>query len=70
MPTAAARNAKAKANPELKSGWRRVRFDQMAENIGGEREIKKALRSTLLKYQLHREQELFDRAYEYIRQYY
>jgi hypothetical protein len=27
------------------------------------------LRKTLLKYQLHRDQELFDKAYEYIRQY-
>ncbi len=37
---------------------------------GGGREVKQALRKTLLKYQLHREQELFDRAFEYIRQYY
>lgn len=49
---------------------RAVRFDGWQQTTGGEREIKKALRSTLLKYQLHREQELFDRAYEYIRQYY
>jgi type I restriction enzyme R subunit len=40
------------------------------ERTGGEREVKRALRGTLLKYQLHREQELFDRAYDYIRQYY
>ncbi len=49
---------------------RAVRFDGWQQTTGGEREIKRALRSTLLKYQLHREQELFDRAYEYIRQYY
>jgi type I restriction enzyme R subunit len=35
--------------------------------IAGEREIQKALRKTLLKYQLHKEQELFDKAYNYIR---
>jgi type I restriction enzyme R subunit len=40
------------------------------ERTGEEREVRRALRSTLLKYQLHREQELFDRAYDYIRQYY
>jgi len=28
------------------------------------------LRRTLLKYKLHKDQELFDRAYGYIRQYY
>ena len=49
---------------------RAVRFDGWQQTTGGEREIRKALRSTLLKYQLHREQELFDRAYEYIREYY
>jgi len=47
-----------------------VRFDGWQQTTGGEREVKRALRSTLLKYQLHREQELFDRAYDYIRQYY
>ena len=36
----------------------------------GEREVKKALRKTLFKYKLHQDQELFDRAYGYIRQYY
>ena len=49
---------------------RAVRFDGWQQTTGGEREVKRALRSTLLKYQLHREQELFDRAYDYIRQYY
>jgi hypothetical protein len=29
-----------------------------------------AMRKTLLKYKLHQEQDLFDRAYEYIKQYY
>ncbi len=36
----------------------------------GEREVKKALRRTLLKYKLHNDQDLFDRAYGYIVQYY
>jgi len=41
-----------------------VRFDGLQQTTRGEREIKKALRSTLLKCQLHRDQGLFDRAYE------
>jgi type I restriction enzyme R subunit len=36
----------------------------------GGREVKRALRKTLLKYQLYQEQDLFDRAYAYIAQYY
>ena len=35
-----------------------------------EREVQKALRRSLLKYKLHTDQDLFDRAYGYIRQYY
>ena len=34
------------------------------------REIKKALRKTLLTFQLHQDAELFERAYGYIRTYY
>ena len=49
---------------------RLVRFDGWQQTNAGEREVKQALRRVLLKYQLHREQELFDRAYSYIRQYY
>ena len=49
---------------------RQVRFPGWQQTVAGEREVQKALRKTLLKYQLHREQELFDRAYGYIRQYY
>ncbi|MBM3315705.1 HsdR family type I site-specific deoxyribonuclease, partial [candidate division WOR-3 bacterium] len=49
---------------------RQVRFAGWQQTIAGERDVKKALRSTLLKYRLHREQDLFDRAYGYIRQYY
>ncbi len=47
-----------------------VRFDGWQHTEAGEREVKKALRSTLLKYKLHKDHDLFDRAYEYIRQYY
>ena len=36
----------------------------------GERLVQKELRCTLLKYKLHTDQELFDKAYAYIRQYY
>ena len=36
----------------------------------GEREVKLALRKTLFKYRLHQDQELFERAYGYIREYY
>jgi type I restriction enzyme R subunit len=47
-----------------------VRFPGWQATKAGEREVQKALRKTLLKYQLHKDQDLFDRAYGYIRQYY
>jgi len=47
-----------------------ARFDGWQETHAGEREIKKVLRKTLLKYRLHQEQELFDKARLYIREYY
>jgi type I restriction enzyme, R subunit len=47
-----------------------VRFPGWQQTIQGEREVRKALRKTLLKYKLHQEQEPFDRAYAYIAQYY
>ncbi|RRR74464.1 MAG: type I restriction endonuclease subunit R [Candidatus Viridilinea halotolerans] len=47
-----------------------VRFPGWQQTSGGEREVKQALRKTLLKYTLHQEQDLFDRAYAYIAQYY
>lgn len=34
------------------------------------REVQKSLRKALLKYQLHKDQALFDRAYAYIKEYY
>jgi hypothetical protein len=42
---------------------------RLADTSAGEREVKKALRKSLLKYQLHQDAELFERAYGYIRQY-
>ena len=47
-----------------------VRFPDWQQTSAGEREVKQALRRTLLKYKLHQDQELFDRAYAYIREYY
>jgi type I restriction enzyme, R subunit len=49
---------------------RYVRFDGWQSTHAGEREVKLALRKTLFKYKLHQDQELFDRAYGYIREYY
>lgn len=49
---------------------RHVRFPGWQQTSAGEREVKKALRKTLLKYKLHAEEELFEKAYGYIRQYY
>ena len=49
---------------------RHVRFDGWQNTHAGEREVKKALRKTLFKYQLHSDTDLFDRAYRYIREYY
>ena len=49
---------------------RHVRFEGWQTTHAGEREVKKALRKTLFKYRLHQDQELFERAYRYIRQYY
>ncbi len=47
-----------------------VRFPGWQSTNQGGREVKKALRKTLLKYQLHREDDLFDKAYGYIEAYY
>ena len=49
---------------------KQVRFDGWQATEQGEREVKQALRRSLLKYKLHTDQELFDRAYGYIREYY
>ena len=49
---------------------RYVRFDGWQSTHAGEREVKLALRRTLFKYKIHQDQEMFDRAYGYIREYY
>ena len=49
---------------------RYVRFDGWQNTHAGEREVKMALRKTLFKFRLHQDQDLFDRAYGYIREYY
>lgn len=49
---------------------RLVRFPGWQDTLAGEREIKKALRKSLFKYKLHADEELFEKAYSYIRQYY
>ena len=47
-----------------------VRFDGWQASVTGQRLVQMELRKTLLKYKLHKEEELFSRAYEYIKEYY
>ena len=47
-----------------------VSFPGWQNTSAGEREVQKSLRKTLLKYHLHKDQVLFDRAYAYIKEYY
>ena len=47
-----------------------VNFPGWQTTTGGEREVQKSLRKALLKYKLHKDQVLFDRAYGYIKEYY
>lgn len=47
-----------------------VRFPGWQKSAQGVREVQKSLRKTLLKYQLHKDQVLFERAYGYIEEYY
>ena len=55
---------------DIDSIVKQVRFDGWQATAQGEREVKQALRRALLKYKLHTDQDLFDKAYGYIRQYY
>ncbi|HWM53818.1 MAG TPA: HsdR family type I site-specific deoxyribonuclease [Solirubrobacterales bacterium] len=48
----------------------KVRFPEWQHTVEGERTVKQALRRTLLKYKLHKDDELFEKAYGYIKQYY
>lgn len=49
---------------------RLVRFPGWQQTSAGEREVRSALRKSLLKYKLHQDQELFEKAYGYVKQYY
>lgn len=55
---------------DIDSIVRVVRFDGWQRTARGEREVRKNLRRTLFKYKLHSDAELFEKAYDYIRQYY
>lgn len=55
---------------EIDSIVRIVRFPGWQDTSGGEREVQKALRKALLKYKLHKDQVLFERAYGYVKAYY
>jgi type I restriction enzyme R subunit len=55
---------------EIDSIVRVVRFSGWQNTYAGEREVKKALRRTLVNYKLHTDTELFEKAYGYIKQYY
>ncbi len=47
-----------------------TRFDGWQNTHTGQKEIQKVLRQTLFKYKLHKEQELFEKAYGYIKEHY
>ena len=49
---------------------KKVCFPEWQRTSQGERLVQRELRRTLLKYKLHTDQDLFDKAYGYIRQYY
>ncbi len=49
---------------------RYVRFPGWQATSSGEREVRRSLRRTLLKYHLHQDGELLEKAYGYVREYY
>lgn len=55
---------------DIDSIVRVVRFPGWQYTISGEREVQQSLRKALLKYKLHKDQVLFERAYAYIKAYY
>jgi type I restriction enzyme, R subunit len=55
---------------DIDSIVRVVRFPGWQKTVAGEREVQKSLRKALLKYKLHKDQVLFERAYAYIKEYY
>jgi type I restriction enzyme R subunit len=55
---------------DIDSIVRVVSFAGWQDTSAGEREVQQALRKSLLKYKLHKDQLLFERAYGYIKEYY
>jgi type I restriction enzyme, R subunit len=49
---------------------REKRFEDWQTTSRGERDMKKVLRQALKRFQLHKEDELFNRAFDYVKQYY
>ncbi|MEM5789214.1 MAG: hypothetical protein AAGU11_18010 [Syntrophobacteraceae bacterium] len=49
---------------------KKVRFPEWQHTRQGERLVQKELRRSLFRFKLHTDQELFDKAYAYVRQYY
>ena len=47
-----------------------ISFPGWQQSSAGEREVQQALRKSLLRYKLHKDQVLFERAYGYIKEYY
>ncbi len=47
-----------------------VRFPCWQTTVAGEREVQKSLRKPLPKYQLHKEEELFEKEHGYIKEHY
>ncbi|MFJ8795917.1 type I restriction endonuclease subunit R [Streptomyces sp. NPDC102462] len=62
--------AVAKLVEEIDDIVRNVRFPGWQRTVSGERDVKRALRRTLMRYRLQKDEELFQKAYDYIRQYY
>lgn len=48
----------------------KIRFEGWQFTITGERQIKQEITRVLLKHKLHKEKELFEKAYDYIKQHY
>lgn len=55
---------------EIDEVVRQVRFTNWQETYEGAREVRKAIRRALQKYELAHEHELFDRAYDYVAEHY
>jgi type I restriction enzyme R subunit len=49
---------------------RKIRFPEWQATNAGERQVCRALRRTLFKYKLHKDTELFEKEYGYVKEYY